>query len=66
MKNDPNLRKTLKVVHMSDPHIDMEYSVGANNDCGGYLCCRAVNGFPITNISKQAGNWGAYQCDLPE
>lgn len=51
MKADTKPRKTLKVVHMSDPHIDMEYKVGANNDCGGYLCCRTVNGFP-TDVTK--------------
>jgi len=29
IKADTKPRKTLKVVHMSDPHIDMEYKVGA-------------------------------------
>jgi sphingomyelin phosphodiesterase len=58
-------RKTLKVVHMSDPHIDLEYQVGALNKCDGYLCCRKENGFPADK-KLQAGPWGGYWCDLPE
>ena len=65
MKSDTNPRKTLKVVHMSDPHIDMEYKVGALWKCDGYLCCRDVNGYP-SEKALQAGKWGAYLCDLPE
>jgi hypothetical protein len=51
MKADTQPRKTLKVVHMSDPHIDNEYKVGASNECTGYLCCREENGFP-TNTTQ--------------
>jgi sphingomyelin phosphodiesterase len=60
MKN----RKTLTVVHMSDPHIDYQYRVGSDTQCTGYLCCRDENGYP-TEREKQAGEWGAYMCDLP-
>jgi hypothetical protein len=65
IKADTKPRKTLKVVHMSDPHIDMEYKVGSLWKCTGYLCCRDVNGYP-TDTALQAGPWGAYLCDLPE
>jgi sphingomyelin phosphodiesterase len=39
--------------------------VGADAQCGGFLCCRASNGFP-SDPSRQAGPWGAYQCDIPQ
>lgn len=65
IKADTKPRKTLKVVHMSDPHIDMEYKVGSLWKCEGYLCCRDVNGYP-SDKALQAGPWGGYLCDLPE
>lgn len=49
---------------MSDPHIDMEYKVGAAKECDGVFCCRAESGMP-TDPAKQAGPWGEYNCDLP-
>ena len=61
---DPKPRKTLTAVQISDPHVDYEYTVGSDSKCGGFLCCRASNGFP-TDPSRQAGPFGSYQCDLP-
>lgn len=61
---DPLPRKTLTAVQISDPHVDYEYTVGSDSKCGGFLCCRASNGFP-TDPSRQAGPFGSYQCDLP-
>lgn len=29
IRNDPNPRPTIKAVHISDPHIDFDYTVGA-------------------------------------
>jgi sphingomyelin phosphodiesterase len=51
-------------VQISDPHVDFEYTIGADSQCGGFLCCRPANGFP-TDPSRQAGPFGEYQCDLP-
>ena len=33
-------RNALKVVHLSDLHVDHEYATGAPTACGLYLCCR--------------------------
>lgn len=44
--NDPNPRKTLRAVHISDPHIDLMYKVGSLANCPGYLCCREEWGYP--------------------
>jgi len=62
---NPSGRKTLKAVHISDPHVDYQYAVGSDSQCGGFLCCRASNGFP-SDPKRQAGPWGAYNCDIPE
>lgn len=64
ISSDPNPRRKLTAVQISDPHVDFQYAVGANANCGGFLCCRATNGFP-SDPKSQAGPWGAYQCDLP-
>lgn len=62
--SDPNPRATIKAVHISDPHIDLEYKVGSLAMCPGYLCCREEWGYP-TNPAYQAGQFGAANCDLP-
>ncbi len=60
----PQPRKILRAVQISDPHVDYEYAIGADSQCGTFLCCRASNGFP-TDPARQAGPFGAYLCDLP-
>ena len=37
---------TLKIVHMSDAHVDKLYTEGALARCESYVCCREENGFP--------------------
>lgn len=55
----------LKVLHISDTHVDPLYVEGANADCNEPLCCRANDG--MTNISFSAAKkWGEYRCDLPK
>lgn len=54
----------MRAVQISDPHVDFEYQVGSDSQCGGFLCCRASNGFP-SDPNRMAGPWGSYQCDLP-
>lgn len=62
--NDPNPRPTFRAVHMSDPHIDLDYKVGSLAICESYLCCREEWGYP-TNPVYQAGQFGSALCDLP-
>lgn len=54
IRSDPNPRSTIKVVHISDAHIDLEYKVGTLAVCNGYLCCREEWGYP-EDPSLQAG-----------
>lgn len=55
----------LKVLHISDTHLDPLYVEGSNAYCNEPLCCRANDG--MTNISFSAAKkWGEYRCDLPK
>jgi hypothetical protein len=60
-------KEPLKVLHVSDYHLDMRYIVGSEADCDGLVCCRV---FPYTNISapivEPASLFGNYLCDTPE
>ncbi|KAK7087201.1 sphingomyelin phosphodiesterase-like [Littorina saxatilis] len=57
---------TLRVLHLTDIHLDVEYRPGADADCGEPLCCRAYDLDPAPTRSSQAGRWGDYRnCDMP-
>jgi len=59
------VNKTYKVLHLSDPHVDMEYTVGSNAFCDEPLCCVYHSG-TAPNSSVAAQFWGTdSNCDLP-
>lgn len=66
IRNDPNResRKTIKIVHFTDIHMDMYYRAGANKHCDNVICCRAEDGFP-NDTNSQAGPLGTFGCDIP-
>jgi len=43
---DPNPRKSLTMLHLSDIHLDIEYKVGSLGICDSYICCREEFGMP--------------------
>jgi hypothetical protein len=58
----------VKVLHMSDLHLDARYSVGSEANCTSNLCCRANN--PNSSASKgqillPAPYYGSFACDSP-
>jgi len=57
----------LKVLHMSDLHIDPRYTVGAEANCSDYLCCRpsSYNEHSPNVTTQPAPYFGAYYCDAP-
>ena len=59
---DRGNRRTFKAVHMSDLHVDLDYTPGTNANCNTPLCCRKENGIPA-DPKDAAGYWGAYNCD---
>jgi sphingomyelin phosphodiesterase len=48
MKGKPNIewenptgRKSIKILHISDLHPDLYYTVGAETNCSEPVCCRS-------------------------
>ncbi|KAJ3759690.1 sphingomyelin phosphodiesterase [Lentinula raphanica] len=62
----PTVRKApFQVVHISDAHIDREYTVGSEANCTKNICCRNFAdeaGDPITDPAQPFGN---SKCDSP-
>ncbi|TCD68079.1 hypothetical protein EIP91_011532 [Steccherinum ochraceum] len=59
--------KRLKILHLSDLHIDPRYATGAEANCTSGLCCRENNHntqSPNATLSP-APRFGAYLCDSP-
>lgn len=67
MAADDTEREIIRAVHISDVHIDFEYSVGTNAICDSYLCCRDKWGIPGQG-EPAAGEWGTELglCDIPQ
>lgn len=57
----------LKVLHLSDLHIDPRYSIGSESNCSAYLCCRvqSYNPASMDKITAPAARYGSYYCDAP-
>ena len=51
----------IRILHLSDIHIDLEYTEGLSTNCREPLCCRPPN----NNTPPVAGRWGDHSCDLP-
>ena len=56
--------EVIKILHITDPHVDFNYTVGSNAKCNEPLCCRPENG-PAPDAKSAAGQWGDYNCDPP-
>lgn len=57
----------VKVLHMSDFHLDARYAVSAEANCTGGLCCRSDrhNADSEDHVLSPASAYGAFQCDTP-
>ncbi|XP_034251962.1 sphingomyelin phosphodiesterase-like isoform X2 [Thrips palmi] len=54
----------LKLLQLSDTHVDPHYKEGSLADCELPLCCRGTSG--PANGKRLAGKWGDYgRCDAP-
>ncbi|XP_004343764.1 acid sphingomyelinase [Capsaspora owczarzaki ATCC 30864] len=49
----------IRILQITDIHLDFEYQRGTNPNCASYMCCRGDSG------PGNAGHFGDYQCDLP-
>ncbi|KAK0406300.1 hypothetical protein QR680_018488 [Steinernema hermaphroditum] len=71
----PANKPTLRVLHLSDIHIDHGYVEGSEADCTNHhgplntyaYCCRAYKtDRPNDPVKVPAGKWGApFKCDIP-
>lgn len=58
--------KRVKVLHLSDFHLDPRYKVGSEGNCASNLCCRANNPNPgNASILLPAPLYGTFKCDSP-
>jgi sphingomyelin phosphodiesterase len=65
IKADPKERKAVRVMHLSDIHLDFDYVEGTNKNCNEPVCCRTHVGLPPTP-EDAAGKYGSLaDCDLP-
>lgn len=58
----------VKVLHMSDFHLDPRYKVGAEGNCTNGLCCRSNaenEDIKSGSISVPAPLYGSFDCDTP-
>jgi len=53
-----------KILHITDLHLDLTYTVGSNAACSLPMCCGNTSGTPATP-EEAAGYWGDYLCDPP-
>lgn len=59
-------KEPLKVVHISDIHVDLSYTVGANSNCTEDICCYIYTTEDAPNATDSpAGPWGNHNCDSP-
>ena len=63
-ESHPAPKSTIKVVHITDVHLDLDYEEGTNMYCDYVVCCRKINGYTDSK-SKRATKYGGYQCDTP-
>lgn len=64
----PSGKKPLRVVHISDFHIDPRYTIGAEASCDQFLCCRPTSNttaVPHGQILMPAPRFGSFECDSP-
>uniref|UniRef100_A0A0N5BGH4 Metallophos domain-containing protein n=1 Tax=Strongyloides papillosus TaxID=174720 RepID=A0A0N5BGH4_STREA len=66
-----NPQSTLRVLHLTDIHIDHEYYPGSEAKCKTMsnerlVCCRVYSSLNNSNIKVPAGYWGSpHNCDIP-
>jgi sphingomyelin phosphodiesterase len=69
-ESPPPSGEVIKVLHLTDWHLDPCYDIGAEADCSQYLCCRPYStntklDTAFANASVPASRWGYLYCDTP-
>lgn len=58
--------ETFKVLHLSDVHLQLNYTLGSPVNCLGPMCCGADSVQDPMDSLLGAPLYGAYKCDTPE
>ncbi|KAE8323320.1 Metallo-dependent phosphatase-like protein [Aspergillus sergii] len=62
----PSGQSPIRVAHISDTHVDLQYTPGANAQCTKPICCRSFTPEDAPgNASSPCGLWGDHHCDPP-
>jgi sphingomyelin phosphodiesterase len=65
-RNFGERREPLQIVHISDIHVDHNYTVGASFNCTEGLCCHAYTPSEAPGVTNYpAGPFGNNNCDTP-
>lgn len=56
--------KRVKVLHLSDFHLDPRYSASSEANCSSGLCCRTTTGI-TGKVLVPAPLYGSFKCDTP-
>lgn len=59
--------KRVKVLHMSDLHLDARFGVNSEANCTSGLCCRvdSYNRYSMNKVTLPASPYGSFHCDSP-
>ncbi|OCK77892.1 hypothetical protein K432DRAFT_427684 [Lepidopterella palustris CBS 459.81] len=60
--------KRVKVLHLSDFHLDPRYAASSEANCSSSMCCRTNtpnSAVPVGQISLPASLYGSFKCDTP-
>ncbi|GAA95825.1 uncharacterized protein L969DRAFT_18249 [Mixia osmundae IAM 14324] len=68
VKKVPTGNKRLRVLHLSDIHLDPRFAVGSEGNCTGSLCCRPNDDLApasTSTVTVPAPRYGSFLCDSP-
>ncbi|MBW0519339.1 hypothetical protein O181_059054 [Austropuccinia psidii MF-1] len=66
-RSSKSKKPPLQFIHLSDLHIDREYTIGAEALCSRNLCCRVNQPSDTPNKTMMpAGPYGNHNCDSPQ
>ncbi|XRM47312.1 hypothetical protein ABZX51_010296 [Aspergillus tubingensis] len=57
---------TLRIAHITDTHVDLQYTPGTSTYCRKPICCRQYHAYDAPGRSKTpCSTWGSPHCDPP-
>lgn len=60
-------KDTIQIVHFSDIHVDLNYTVGTSYNCSESVCCQAWSSDDAVGVTDYpCGANGNYACDAPK